>query len=88
MTVDLVAQVVIPTLAAVTVARLARQRPTGDVVGLASPPFWLATAVVHRQRGVVVSSTICAFAFAFAFADGRWRTCRNGRGEAADAGGD
>lgn len=84
MTVDVVALVVIPGVGAVTVALPAGQRRTGYVLGLASQPFWLVTAVVHRQWGVVVSAAICTVALG----DGLWRTRRsNSRGEAVDAGG-
>lgn len=59
-TLDAIAQFGMSTLGAVAIILVSRKNRWGFVFGLASQPFWFATAIINQQWGVFFLSIVYA----------------------------
>ena len=62
---DFVAQCTVPVLGITAGMMVACKKKWGFVIGLASQPFWITTAIINHQWGSLVSAVFFVFVWAF-----------------------
>lgn len=62
---EIISQFVIATLGTTAIILVAKKNKWGFVVGFASQPFWIFTAIYNKQLGVLFVSIICTGSWAF-----------------------
>ena len=63
--IDMICQVVVGFMGIVAITLVITKNRWGSVVGLASQPFWIITAYIHNQMGVLFVSTVYAFVWIY-----------------------
>jgi len=64
-TLDIIAQIGITIFGVSAIILVARKNKWGFVLGLASEPFWIITAYLNKQWGVLLLSAIYVFSWGY-----------------------